>query len=138
METTQLVEVLSRAGVSGYAMPDALARAASVFTTEPSNETLTAWAQRLRTEAPHLFTPDTTDRQASPADQVRQAILARLSPSEKLTRARAEAPPPAKRRPVTRALTPAELAGPELAGLTGAAYVEKARQMQQTPAPGTG
>jgi hypothetical protein len=56
----------------------------------------------------------------------------------RIDQARVFEPAPAgahPRRPVTRVLSPAELAGPELAGLTGAAHTEKARAMQQTPAP---
>ena len=58
-----------------------------------------------------------------------------MPPAWRLDQARRFAPPPVRRRPVTRALTPAELAALQQEGLTGAAYTERARQLQQTPAP---
>ena len=46
-------------------------------------------------------------------------------------------PPVHSRRPVTRSLTPAELAALDAEGLTGAARTERGRAMQQTPLPPT-
>jgi len=53
----------------------------------------------------------------------------------RMDRGRDFAPPPVSRRPTMRALTAAELAELERTGLTGAARIERARQMQQTPVP---
>ena len=67
------------------------------------------------------------------------AVFDKLHPNAKrhLYETHHPTPPPAvhARRPVTRSLTTEELAQLQAEGLTGAAYVEKARQMQQTPAP---
>ena len=66
-----------------------------------------------------------------------QATFNSLPTDWRLTQARRFTPPVVhRRRPVMRALTPAELASLEAEHLPWAEHREKARAMQQTPAPG--
>ena len=65
-----------------------------------------------------------------------EATFDRMPATWRMDQARSFAPPPPPRRPVTRALTTEELAALDAEHLPWAERTEKARVMQQTPAPG--
>jgi hypothetical protein len=100
--------------VRGAAIQDFIARGEARFQgQQPTTVDVQAWAQELRISgtAPHLFTdrPGQAPRPGQPERQETRQDLSWLSPSERLTKARAERPP-TPRKHQARPLTPAESA----------------------------
>jgi hypothetical protein len=123
----RLAEAAAVQGILAAAVPDAVSRGTHYFTDEPTDAQIQAWAAGLRDVAPHFFAPQSPPQQ-TPAEQERQALLDRLSPSEKLARARAGQPPVQRQRPQPVTLTSEQVA--ELASLPAMQRLSAYRALQ--------
>jgi hypothetical protein len=106
--TALIIEAASHAGALGSAMPDVLARSAAHFSaTALTPETVQQFLATLKQTAGHLFVVPVDPRRATVAED----IPSWLSPSERMSRARAANPqPPVQRKPMPYIPSPEQLA----------------------------
>jgi hypothetical protein len=127
MDDTRIQQIATDLGVIEAAFPDIISRAERCFGDgTPSEAELSAWAEGLRTEAPHLFGTKRTAAQPATHGQIPDW----LSPSEKLARARQLGlVPQGKVKPAAPlVLTPTQHA--ELEQLGPVARLQRYRQWQ--------
>jgi hypothetical protein len=109
------------------AVEDIVRRGVDHFTTPPTDAELSTWVATLKASAPFFFAPAQAPLQG-PEEHARQEVLAHLSPSERLTRARAGQPPVRRKRPEPVPLSEAQVK--ELSSLPAMQRLSRYRALQ--------